>query len=123
MSSSDPRGLRQRKKERVREQLTDAALRLLIERGFDQTTVEAIVEEVEVSPRTFFRYFAAKEDVLLASAEKLGVDLRAALAERPADEAPMASLRRVLTERARAYDADRPRFLALARMIDETPAL
>jgi AcrR family transcriptional regulator len=123
MPSPAARGLRQRKKERIREQLTDVALRLFTVRGFDRTTVESIVEEVGVSPRTFFRYFPAKEDVLTASAERLGVDLRAALAARPPDEAPLASLRRVLTERARVYDADRASYLALSRMIDGTPAL
>src|SRR5215470_8582946 len=117
------RGLRQRKKERVREELTDAALRLFTVRGFDRTTVEAIVEQVGVSPRTFFRYFPAKEDVLTASAERLGTDLRAALAARPGDEPPIASLRRVLTERAKVYDAERPHYLALSRMIEGTPAL
>ena len=123
MVSSAPGGLRQRKKQLLREELTETALRLFTERGFDKTTVEAIVDEVGVSLRTFFRYFASKEDVLLASAEKLGMDLRTALSARPPDEAPLGSLRRVLTARAEAYDSDRRRFLALARMIDETPAL
>lgn len=123
MSSFAPLGLRQRKKERIREQLREAALRLFAERGFDETTVDAIVDAVEVSRRTFFRYFASKEDVVLASVEKKGTDLRAALRARPPAEPPLVSLRRVLAATAVAYDCDRRRYMAFARMVDETPAL
>jgi AcrR family transcriptional regulator len=56
--------LRERKKSKVRAQLKQHALHLFIEQGYASTTIEQIAEKAEVSPRTFFRYFASKEDLV-----------------------------------------------------------
>lgn len=57
-------GLRQRKKERTARTITDTALRLIRERGYENVTVEAVVKAVEVSQPTFYNYFASLDDVL-----------------------------------------------------------
>lgn len=82
-------GRRQRKKLTTRQALRDTALGMFAERGFAATTVADICEAVDVSERTFFRYFASKEDVLLSDLAELLADAAAAVAGRPADEAPL----------------------------------
>ncbi len=57
-------GRRDRKKQQTRAALIAAALRLVDERGLDRVTVEDISEAADVSPRTFFNYFATKDEAL-----------------------------------------------------------
>lgn len=60
-------GLQQKKQAVVREALYDAAIDLFAEKGFDETTVEEVAQAAGVSRRTFFRYFASKDDLLAHS--------------------------------------------------------
>jgi AcrR family transcriptional regulator len=60
-----PEGLRARKKQKTRQALIEAAMRLYREKGFEGVTIAAIAEEAEVAARTFFSYFETKEDVFL----------------------------------------------------------
>ncbi|GAA3640867.1 TetR family transcriptional regulator [Streptomyces iranensis] len=88
-----PAGLRERKKQRTRSALVRSALELFTRQGYERTTVDEIAEAVEVSQRTFFRYFANKEEVAFASQEAAECHFFAALCGRPAGEAPLAALR------------------------------
>ncbi|MEV6349463.1 TetR family transcriptional regulator [Actinoplanes sp. NPDC051851] len=60
-----PTSLRERKKAKTRAAIREHAMRLFEEQGYGATTVDQIAEAAEVSPSTFFRYFPAKEDVIL----------------------------------------------------------
>jgi AcrR family transcriptional regulator len=72
--------LRERKKARLRVELTRAAVELFQQQGFDATTVEQIAARAETSPSTFFRYFGTKEDVLFGDTPERLATLRTELA-------------------------------------------
>jgi AcrR family transcriptional regulator len=83
---NDEPGLRERKKRATREALRLAALRLAVEKGWEQVRVEDIAAEAGVSTRTFNNYFASKDEAFLATAYDRGARMQAALAARPAEE-------------------------------------
>jgi AcrR family transcriptional regulator len=116
------RSLRDRKKERTRHELMAAAVRLFAERGFEQTTVEDIAAAADVSPRTFFRYFPTKVDVLFGDLEERTARLRQALEERPPREPLLGAVRRVALEFAGEFFADPELFATRARLVFANPA-
>jgi AcrR family transcriptional regulator len=89
-------GLRELKKQRTRAAIQQAALDLIVQQGYDATTCEQIAAAAEVSPATFFRYFPAKEDVVLT--DDYDPRLAAAVLARPARERPLTALRHALAE-------------------------
>ncbi|QKV78947.1 TetR family transcriptional regulator [Amycolatopsis sp. Hca4] len=115
-------GLRERKKQRTREALINAAQELFCANGFEATTVDQIAEAVEVSSRTFFRYFASKEDVALALADEQITAVLAAFAAQPAGLPVLTALRTAAVGVIRAAETD-PRFPGLQDLISVSPAL
>ena len=113
-------GVRAQKKARTRKALADAALDLFADRGFDETTVEDIAAACEVSSRTFFRYFAAKEDVLWAEADEYLTRLVDAISIRPRDEQPLRALRCAAVSLADAYEEEVERVALRNRVVAAT---
>ncbi|HTN78747.1 MAG TPA: TetR family transcriptional regulator [Acidimicrobiales bacterium] len=116
-------GLRERKKERTRQELMRSALRLFADRGFDQVTVEEIAADCEVSPRTFFRYFSSKEDVLFAQSDRSLERLLETLRDEPADLRPLEALRRAMRTLAGDYVEDKEAVVLRHQIMTATPAL
>lgn len=117
-----PTGLRERKKQQTRRALQDAAMRLFAEKGYDRTTIEEIADVADVSYRTFFRYFATKEEVLEADFTELFERMEAAVSER-GDTSLFDSLIAVGTDMCREFE-DRGDFLLLRyRLVLATPVL
>lgn len=116
-------GLRERNKLRRREQITDAALRLFAERGFEGATIDEIAEAAEVSRRTFFRYFARKEDVILDWKRRMADELREALDSRPRQEPPLEAVHQALATVAAGYAARPDLTLGLMRLFESGPTL
>src|SRR5258708_9982878 len=97
-------GRRERKKQATRESLIEAAFGLFTDKGFEATRVEEIADAVDVSSRTFFRYFASKEDVALTFREEQQAAVLEALAARPASEPVVTALRRAVVGIAHACE-------------------
>jgi AcrR family transcriptional regulator len=102
----------ERRRNAVRNEIADLALDLFMQRGFDEVTVDDIALAVGISARTFHRYFAAKEDVVLGGLNAFGHVVRDAFALRPSKEPTWTSLLRsyeALLARAETRDDRRKR--------------
>jgi AcrR family transcriptional regulator len=91
----DPLPVRERTRRAVRDELTQLAKELFVEKGYDETTIDDLAAAAGMSKRTFFRYFASKEELVVGKYEVLGEQLAEDLAARPANEPLWASLRQV----------------------------
>lgn len=116
---------RERKKQLTRDALIQAALALFAAKGYENTAVHEITDAVDVSERTFFRYFASKEDLALSFVRAATDAMLASLAARPPEEEPLTALRNAFRESLRQVtaDASQPGYLSVLELIDTTPAL
>ncbi|HKA85252.1 MAG TPA: TetR family transcriptional regulator [Acidimicrobiales bacterium] len=114
--------LRERKKARTREAIIDAALNLFERNGYDNTTIEDIAAAAEVSPRTFFRYFESKLDLIMTRTDSHADDFGPLLADRPAGESLLDALREVLLSQLDAQ-LDDPLVLREFQVMLSTPSL
>ena len=112
-------GLRARKNRRTREAIRQAALRLFVERGYDATAVEQIAAAADVAPRTFYRYFPTKEDVVFDDPEAEAT-LRRAMAERRGGESDVERIARAMLDAMLLHEE---RVVLARRVVDATPAL
>ncbi|BCI55202.1 TetR family transcriptional regulator [Mycolicibacterium litorale] len=122
-------GLRERKKQRTRTTLINAAVELCDRQGFENTTVDQIAAVADVSPRTFSRYFATKEAVVLAIIDDVIEIVGAELRRQPAD---ISHLEAIFLSHVHAFNATKSapptglteqRLLAAARIVASSPAL
>ncbi len=118
-------GLRERKKQRTRETILEAALRLFAERGFDAVSVAEIASAAEVSDRTVFNYFPTKEHLVFDRMEAFEEALLEAIRERAPGESVLAAFRHFVLESSVRLEAKEARdvIAAAARMIGASPAL
>jgi len=114
--------LRERKRTKTRLMIQTEALRLFGEKGYAETTVDEIADAAAISPRTFFRYFPSKEDVVIWDEyDPLVLEL---LAARPDDEPFAESFRAVLRETLSGLQQRDPaRLLARVRLAVTVPEL
>jgi AcrR family transcriptional regulator len=127
MSTSDvesemSRSLRDRKKDLTRRSIQAEALRLFVEKGFEATTVDEIAAAAEVAPRTFFRYFPTKDEVVFWPAY---LSLLPELVDARPDGEPAAEAvcHGIVDGLSTFYDQDRDRVLERLKLAFRTSAL
>ena len=102
---------RDRKKQKTQEALETTAWRLFQRKGYDQTTIEDITEAVDVSTRTFFRYFDSKEAVLFGDWRSNLPIVSELILARPSEEPPVVALYEASKELVDLYMAERSKVL------------
>jgi AcrR family transcriptional regulator len=120
-------GLRERKRQRTRQLISETALALFIERGFEGVSVAEVARAAEVAEATVFNYFPTKEDLVFQGMEAFEAELLDAVRDRPEGEPVLAAFGRFVLEPRgllAAQDQDSADHLAgMARMIATSPAL
>ena len=115
-------GLRERTRRAVQAEISETAMRLFVEQGFDTTTIDQIAQQAGISRRSFFRYFATKEDVVLGNLADRGRAIQAALVARPADEPAWEALLGAFAV-LKGPDYPLETGLRISTMLLETPSL
>lgn len=121
--------LRERKKQRTRDALLRAAVELFTAQGYERTTVDEIAAAVDVSQRTFFRYFAGKDEAALGLVELTVRRFVEAVRERPPHEAPLEALRLAVLDGWQSINETVESvvpvelYLRMYRVIESTPVL
>ncbi|MFS8201434.1 TetR/AcrR family transcriptional regulator [Streptomyces sp. CWNU-52B] len=122
-TSPAPMGRRERKKAATRQAIADAALRLFLERGYDDVGIREIADAADVSTTTLFKHFPVKEALVLDEDADHEARLLAAVRERPDGQSVPAALREhALRHRMAAAGGD-ARFTAFFDLVSGTPAL
>lgn len=121
-------GLRARKKERTHQAISEAAISLFLERGYDRVAVAEVAAAAEVSKPTLFRYFPTKEDLVLHRFADHQGEAARVVRDRGPGEAPLTALHRHFGSGLRERDPvtglnDHPAVLAFLNLVYSTPAL
>jgi AcrR family transcriptional regulator len=116
-------GHRERKKQRTKEKLIEAALRLFIERGYEETRIDDIVAEVDLVPRTFFRYFCSKDDALFGWYDEVREEIFSKLRARPRGEGIVTALTAAHLELTKARRWDERIVLVVHKLMVTSPEI
>jgi AcrR family transcriptional regulator len=112
--------LQEARRQYTAREIARVAIGLFAERGFDAVTVDEIATEVGISARTFFRYFATKEDVVLQFQRRLNERLVDAFEARPPDEGAVTALRNAFILTSTVVPDDREELLLLGRFLEDS---
>jgi AcrR family transcriptional regulator len=113
--------LLKRKQQVVRDAIWDAAIELFAKKGFDQVTVDEIAEAAGVSPRSFFRYFASKNDLMGQAVLQYGRSIGEAIEACPKSSRPIEVMKKVTLEIAEGVAAQ-PRTRQVIRICEKSAA-
>jgi AcrR family transcriptional regulator len=116
-------GGRAARRDRIRAELITIGLDSFKQKGFEATTVNDIVEAAGLSPRTFFRYFKTKDDLVFDWMDRQGEFVGPLLSARPLAESPLIAMERTFLQLAEHHDANRKMTSFLTHLIFDTPSL
>jgi AcrR family transcriptional regulator len=124
----EPLGLRERKRLRTHRTISETAIALFLQRGYDQVSITEIAAAAEVSRRTLFAYFPSKDDLVLHRIADHQDEAARVVRERAPGEAPLDALHRHLRSALARRDpitglCDTPEVVAFYQLIINTPAL
>jgi AcrR family transcriptional regulator len=120
---TEPAPLRARKKQRTRDAIIQAAVRLFSRKGFEDTTVEEIAAAAEVAPRTFYRYFPTKEDVVFVDQDLEDEAGERALRELRPGESDMDRVSRAVRAVLKVTSRNLDSLAEMYRLVEATPTL
>ena len=115
--------LRERQKWLAQSTIEETALRLFLQKGYEHTSIQDIADAVKMSPRTFFRYFASKDEVLLGPIRAAQQEALIALQRTTPALTPHAALRMMLTYLARRYEEQRDGFALRYQVVMQSPSI
>ena len=113
-------GLRERKRAQARATTIDVALALFTERGYENVTVADICAAAQIAPRSFFRYFPSKEDLLFEPSREMAGRVEAAIASAPEGLDDAEVIRLAMRQNGEYVVADRQRLAVFFRITQET---
>lgn len=122
MPTTSDQKLWDRTRQAVHAEVAQTAMKLFLERGFEETTIDDIAAAAGISRRSFFRYFGTKEDIVLGDLAAHGELIRRELEARPADEDAWTALLNALRDAPRPSQ-DAATMLKISKMLYETPSL
>jgi AcrR family transcriptional regulator len=122
-SPEPPEPLQRRAKDFIRAEVAATAIRLFLDEGFDEVTVDEISTAAGLSRRSFFRYFRSKEDLVVSVFTELAEQGARTFLERPSSEGVWSALRRSMDPVVEWAELDRRRALALMRLVFESDSL
>lgn len=123
MTTGEMAGLRERKKERTRQALADAAAELFDRQGFQDTTIKQIADAADVSPRTVSAYFPVKEELVFCDHQDVFDQLEERLDQRPQGTTTVDTLRAWLVEMLEDVDVDLEQSRRTRELIESDPSL
>ncbi|WP_295819046.1 TetR family transcriptional regulator [uncultured Deinococcus sp.] len=115
--------LRERTRELARAAIAEHAMTLFAEHGFEETTVDQIAVAAGISPRSFFRYFDTKEDVVMGDFPSYVRHIEAALRARPREEQALTAWRHAIDTLIRSTEGDVEGSLRTVRVMNSTASL
>lgn len=130
-ASPEDEGLRERKKRMMRQQISDTATSMFLERGFDEVRITEVAAACNVSEKTIYNYFATKESLILDREDDMANEIRRTLGPGAAKISPVEATVKVLKGQMDelfshwedAQNQDMTMIRRFVDLIEQTPAL